>query len=322
MKVAPGKSIYGCGFVLSQAAGNGRRSHEVCSIGVDRKKGQTLPRGNLKNHSTVAVLRTVQEQVECAPFCFLPSIEIQGTSDIEDIEERRTVAFNGRNPCHLKRTMSNPRQDEVDAFFSAINSPSLLQQRQQDQRQDSITTTTSLTTSTITHATSNSGNTSQLEQRSSQPLFSAANSATASPLPRSSSPSLQSSSSGPPKQPGMTPAIQKGSVSLGLALGGSGFRRKPLFEQEDSDDEHASATDSDRLTSRHKGTQGKTTNMGKSQSTTLRELTGSEHDDGTLDDHESEGSEHDHVDSEDDGDEDDANSETPLNPREQIRGLE
>ncbi|KAG0240192.1 hypothetical protein BGX31_002181 [Mortierella sp. GBA43] len=120
----------------------------------------------------------------------------------------------------------------------------------------------------------------------------------------------------------MTPAIQKGSVSLGLALGGSGFRRKPLFEQEDSDDEHASATDSDRLTSRHKGTQGKTTNMGKSQSTTLRELTGSEHDDGTLDDHESEGSEHDHVDSEDDGDEDDANSETPLNPREQIRGLE
>jgi hypothetical protein len=122
----------------------------------------------------------------------------------------------------------------------------------------------------------------------------------------------------------MTPAIQKGSVSLGLALGGSGFRRKPLFEHEDSDDERESAKDgewSTILTSTSKAKK----KASKNRSTTLQDLTRSEYDANVLrdegdSDQGRDGSEHSNeVEGEE---EDDTNSETPLHPHEHIRGLE
>ncbi|KAF9355441.1 hypothetical protein BGX26_006516 [Mortierella sp. AD094] len=121
------------------------------------------------------------------------------------------------------------------------------------------------------------------------------------------------------QQPGMSPAIQKGSVSLGLALGGSGFRRKPLFEPEDND-EGEGFEDNEGLGMLIPGNKSdkKVKRKGKSKTGTSEELTRSEFNaTGDRDqiqeyDNESEGG----------GDEEDANSETPLQPQESIRGLE
>lgn len=239
--------------------------------------------------------------------------------------------------------MSNQRQDEVDAFFGAINSPSSLrqQQGQQEQGHDDIAATTATTaTNTSTNTTTTSSPGSRSQRQPFQPIFTAADSGTSLLLPESASPSLQSPSSGLPTQPGMTPAIQKGSVPLGLALGGSGFQRKPLFEAEDSDDGHGSKVNTrlEMLGSKGKNSQGKVKKktVNKGQSTTLRELTrseqegdrqdgregndadwkGSEQDNDGIEEEEEEG------DGDDDDEEDDTNSETPLNPHEQIRGLE
>ena len=111
----------------------------------------------------------------------------------------------------------------------------------------------------------------------------------------------------------MSPAIQKGPVSLGLALGGSGFRRKPLFEPEDDGGDHyAGGGEHD-----------------KSRSSAIQELTRS----GGVDQEDGEAGQDSNVwgrrrnsidngeDGEDDEDED-ADSETPLQPHEPIRGLE
>ncbi|KAG0375205.1 hypothetical protein BGX24_009410 [Mortierella sp. AD032] len=111
----------------------------------------------------------------------------------------------------------------------------------------------------------------------------------------------------------MSPAIQKGPVSLGLALGGSGFRRKPLFEPEEEDDEDIGEE-------------------GKSRSSAIQELTqssGFDHEDGGGEaGHDSLGRRRrrssgieDGIEGEDD-EEEDAHSETPLQPHEPIRGLE
>ncbi|GJJ71365.1 chloride channel 3/4/5 [Entomortierella parvispora] len=120
-------------------------------------------------------------------------------------------------------------------------------------------------------------------------------------------------------QPGMSPAIQRG-TSLGLALGGSGFRRKALFGPEEADEEEEDlleeeqGLDPKRVSGSGNGKSRKATRKG---SRTLQNLTQSvdEEDDQAID-------RIDGVDEEDEDDEEDADSETPLQPQEPIRGLE
>lgn len=109
----------------------------------------------------------------------------------------------------------------------------------------------------------------------------------------------------PQHQPGMSPAIQKRGPSLGLALGGSGFRRKPLFGPDDDDND-------DKGDSRQKSHKGK----GK-KNRTFQDLTQSQDDSELLDGERRDGEEEN-----DEEEEEDANSETPLHPQETIRGLE
>ncbi|KAF9309169.1 hypothetical protein BG003_010101, partial [Podila horticola] len=108
-------------------------------------------------------------------------------------------------------------------------------------------------------------------------------------------------------QPGMSPAIQKRGPSLGLALGGSSFRRKPLFGPDDDDND-------DRNDRPQKSVKGK----GKKDKA-FQDLTQSPDDDPELLGERRDGEE-DHI--EEDEEEEDANSETPLHPQETIRGLE
>ncbi|KAF9427615.1 hypothetical protein BGZ94_004554 [Podila epigama] len=125
-------------------------------------------------------------------------------------------------------------------------------------------------------------------------------------------------------QPGTSPAIQKRGPSLGLALGGSSFRRKPLFEPDDNDDEE-SQLDS-RSNSRQKATQGK-----QRKDSGLQDLvrpddspdpTQTEMNAKTGQDDAAHGGDSDDNNDNDDEEEEDANSETPLYPPETIRGLE
>lgn len=109
----------------------------------------------------------------------------------------------------------------------------------------------------------------------------------------------------PQHQPGMSPAIQKRGPSLGLALGGSSFRRKPLFGPDDDDND-------DKSDSRQKSLKGK----GK-KDRTFQDLTQSQDDPERLDGEQRDGEEEN-----DEEEEEDANSETPLHPQETIRGLE
>ncbi|KAG0252081.1 hypothetical protein BG011_007213 [Mortierella polycephala] len=181
-------------------------------------------------------------------------------------------------------------QDETDAFFGAINSTT--------QSQES-------TTALGINASSSSSSPAPQEQLQ-QTQFPVTDTTTSSPSPQQQ-PQLH-------LQPGMSPAIQKGPVSLGLALGGSGFRRKPLFGPEDGDEEHgedeefggSGDTHSSSIKSKAKKKKGR-------KDATFEELTRSEFDGETRDAEDED---------EDDEDEDDADSETPLQPQERIRGLE
>ncbi|KAG9067227.1 hypothetical protein KI688_012009 [Linnemannia hyalina] len=236
------------------------------------------------------------------------------------------------------------RQDEADAFFGAIESPdnrdssnpvlpfttstsatlspsaspSRLQQPQDSEGQSPTlddllqqpTTTTTTTTTAATTATSSFLGPSPTQppresSTSPRPLFGG------SSVTRVASPPMLR------QQPGMSPAIQKGPVSLGLALGGSGFRRKPLFEPEeeeedDNDHHYAGGGEHD-----------------KSRSSAIQELTrsgGIDQEDGEaqLDSH-GQSRQWNGTDNGEDGEEDeeeDADSETPLQPHEPIRGLE
>ncbi|KAF9286060.1 hypothetical protein BGZ88_009274 [Linnemannia elongata] len=226
------------------------------------------------------------------------------------------------------------RQDEADAFFGAIESP--------DKRDSSspVLPFTTSTAATLTPSASPSrqqqlqdseGKTPTLDDLLQQPTTTATTTATP-PFSGSSppQPSRESSTSprplfggssvtrvvSPPilrQQPGMSPAIQKGPVSLGLALGGSGFRRKPLFEPEEEEDDHyAGGGEHD-----------------KSRSSAIQELTrsgGFDQEDGEVEqDLHGRRRPRNGIDNGEDGEEDeeeDADSETPLQPHEPIRGLE
>ncbi|KAF8975353.1 hypothetical protein BGZ46_009194, partial [Entomortierella lignicola] len=201
--------------------------------------------------------------------------------------------------------MSNPRQDEVDAFFNAIDatnpsptsntlspnpSPAegIRQGRQQPQQQSP-------------------------DQKDAPQIFKAASSAT-SPIALSSSPSLSSPLVSGQQQPGMSPAIQKGSVSLGLALGGSGFRRKPLFGPDDNDDEETMEDNEGLGFLVSRDTSFKNKRKGKSKAGIEASKPDATGDRDQIQGYDEEGEEGE--------DEEDANSETPLQPQESIRGLE
>ncbi|KAG0274820.1 hypothetical protein BGZ95_009427, partial [Linnemannia exigua] len=223
------------------------------------------------------------------------------------------------------------RQDEADAFFGAIESP--------DGDRDGLLGTTSsspvlpFTTSSTTLSPSSSPSRQHQQQKQLQDQQTSdktssslddllQQSTSSAPPPRESStsprPLFRGSSvtrvASPPtlrQQPGMSPAIQKGPVSLGLALGGSGFRRKPLFEPEEDNDEEIGDQD-------------------KSSSSAIQELTrlsGFDHEDGVGEaGQDSHGRRRRRSGIEDgmegeDEEEEDAHSETPLQPHEPIRGL-
>ena len=121
-------------------------------------------------------------------------------------------------------------------------------------------------------------------------------------------------------QPGMSPAIQRG-TSLGLALGGSGFRKKALFGPEEEDEEEGEllgeeGLDSKRVSGSRNGKSRKTTRKG---SKTFQTLTRSADEEDDQDVDRIDGVDEDE---DDDDDEEDADSETPLQPQEPIRGLE
>jgi hypothetical protein len=128
-------------------------------------------------------------------------------------------------------------------------------------------------------------------------------------------------------QPGMSPAIQRG-TSLGLALGGSGFRRKPLFEPEEEDDEEFFDEEQEGLD--QKAAVGKSKKqLGRRKGTTARTFQSLTRSTDDAEDHDSTldrtGGDREGEEEYEDGDEDDeedADSETPLHPQEPIRGLE
>lgn len=113
-------------------------------------------------------------------------------------------------------------------------------------------------------------------------------------------------------QPGMSPAIQRG-TSLGLALGGSGFRRKALFGPEEMDEDEGEDKDPNRVSGSGNGKSRKSARKGSKAIQTLTRSADGE-DDQDVDRIEEEEDE--------DDDEEDADSETPLQPQEPIRGLE
>ncbi|KAG0077568.1 hypothetical protein BGZ93_001769 [Podila epicladia] len=110
-------------------------------------------------------------------------------------------------------------------------------------------------------------------------------------------------------QPGMSPAIQTRGPSLGLALGGSSFRRKPLFGPDDDDNDNGDKSDRQKKAVKGKGKKEKT----------FQDLTQSPDDDPEHFGERRDGDEN-HNDEEEE--EEDADSETPLHPQETIRGLE
>ncbi|KAI1316774.1 hypothetical protein EDD11_009512 [Mortierella claussenii] len=201
--------------------------------------------------------------------------------------------------------MSNPRQDEVDAFFNAIDATQPTQIRLSSLSPHSTSPGPSLATGPPDPALQQRDD--ALSQTESGPLF--------------DSRAVPASPSASRHQPGMSPAIQKGPVSLGLALGGSGFRRKPLFDPDDDDDDDDG---DDHLDDQNEGLLGEQLNRRasprekKSRGTTFQELTRSEHGH-----EESSRAEGEHTEGYDEGqdEEEDANSETPLQPQEHIRGL-
>ncbi|KAG0213502.1 hypothetical protein BGX33_002867 [Mortierella sp. NVP41] len=229
------------------------------------------------------------------------------------------------------------RQDEADAFFGAIESSD----RDRGTTSSPVLpfTTSSIISPSVSpsqqlqhdqHKGSSSSPTlddlllQQQQGPSSSSLSGVPRGSSTSPGPlfRGSATSAISRVPSPPilrQQPGMSPAIQKGPVSLGLALGGSGFRRKPLFEPEEEDDDDYGSGE-----------------QGRNRSTAIEELTrsGFENDDGgegqdspgrrrrrrgSRGDVGEDGGEQGE---EDEEEEEDANSETPLQPNEPIRGLE
>ncbi|KAG0276639.1 hypothetical protein BGZ96_003202, partial [Linnemannia gamsii] len=222
------------------------------------------------------------------------------------------------------------QQDEADAFFGAIESPDI-----RNSSSPVLPFTTSTTTTTLSPSASQSqlqdqqgsGRTSPtltLDDLLQQPTtVSSLSGPSPQPPPRESStsprPLFRGSSvtrvASPPtlrQQPGMSPAIQKGPVSLGLALGGSGFRRKPLFEPEDDNEDHyAGVSEQD-----------------KSQSSAIQELTrpGFDQENGEAgQDLQGRRRRRSGIEASEEGDDDeeeDADSETPLQPHEPIRGLE
>ncbi|KAF9182137.1 hypothetical protein BGZ50_005103 [Haplosporangium sp. Z 11] len=175
-------------------------------------------------------------------------------------------------------------QDETDAFFGAINSTTQSQEG-----------TTPISTKTSSSSASQ-------DQQQAQFLVTDTTTFLSEPQQQ---PQLH-------LQPGMSPAIQKG-PSLGLALGGSGFRRKPLFGPEDEDEENGEDEGFGGLGGTHSSSaESKAKKKKDRKNATFEELTRSEFDGETR------GAE----DEEDDEDEDDADSETPLQPQEPIRGLD
>ncbi|KAI7822716.1 hypothetical protein BC939DRAFT_477668 [Gamsiella multidivaricata] len=211
--------------------------------------------------------------------------------------------------------MSNLRQDEVDAFFNAIDSP------QHSSSSPSAPQTAGSPSSNVmsspskplepNHIGDQLGLQVQQQQPQLSPLFSATASATSAPT--------SSGSQSPRLQPGMSPAIQKGSVSLGLALGGSGFRRKPLFGPEDDDEDDGYGERKENLLGSG-NREGKLRKMkkDKNHTATFQELTRSKYGDHGNGD----GLDNGDKQEDEDEEEEDANSETPLHPQEQIRGLE
>lgn len=221
------------------------------------------------------------------------------------------------------------QQDEADAFFGAIESPDI---------RNSSSPVLPFTTSTATILSPSASQFQLQDQQGSdqtspvltlddllqQPTTASSLSGPSpQPPPRESSTSPRPLFRGtsvtrvasPPtlrQQPGMSPAIQKGPVSLGLALGGSGFRRKPLFEPEDDDEDHyAGGGEQD-----------------KSRSSAIKELTrsGVDQEDGEAgQDPQGRRRRRSGIEAGEEGDDDeeeDADSETPLQPHEPIRGLE
>ncbi|KAG0052611.1 hypothetical protein BGZ83_002381 [Gryganskiella cystojenkinii] len=127
-------------------------------------------------------------------------------------------------------------------------------------------------------------------------------------------------------QPGMSPAIQRG-TSLGLALGGSGFRRKPLFGPEEEDEEalenFLEGTTADQKRTANTGSGKQRGGGSRKGPRTFQSLTRSadEAEIETMADpiRERVNASNDEDEEEDD---EDADSETPLQPHEPIRGLE
>ncbi|KAF9115074.1 hypothetical protein BGX27_008997 [Mortierella sp. AM989] len=227
--------------------------------------------------------------------------------------------------------MSNPRQDEVDAFFNAI-----------DATHQPLTSSSSspVSSSPVEEGLGRNrqGSPSQQQQQQQQQesnqqkedsnMIFTTNASATSPIPPPllapmtiSSPSLSSPLSSGQQQPGMSPAIQKGSVSLGLALGGSGFRRKPLFEADDAEEGVENSEGLAMLVSGNTSFK-KNKKKGKDRAE-FENLTRSEFetmgDSGRTQDYDNEGEE---GEEEEEEEEEDANSETPLQPQDNIRGLE
>ncbi|ORY94288.1 hypothetical protein BCR41DRAFT_249587 [Lobosporangium transversale] len=285
------------------------------------------------------------------------------------------------NTTERSETMSNQRQDEVDAFFNAIDSPiantgsrtgtelgvgtrveaeagteagigitssstpeAPRPRSGSESRSRSASASASGPGSWSQHSSGNDDSNRPMEtiQRKESPSIFNANSAI---LPLSSSPSLSLSSSGRTQPPGTSPAIQKGSMPLGLALGGSRFRRKPLFDPDDDNDDN----DDERGEGERKeegvgnGRRGAGRVSSNVQKKRFQELIQSEYNGGTgsndhnkqhrhlrkkRGDEEQVGIEeihdietHQDREEEDRDDDEDTNSETPLHPQETIRGL-
>ncbi|KAF9433438.1 hypothetical protein BGZ76_009468 [Entomortierella beljakovae] len=222
--------------------------------------------------------------------------------------------------------MSDERQDEADAFFNAI---SATHQMNSSSSPSPVSSSPVENTRDIHIGGVNQQQQQSQENQQDESQISTVNTfATSSDQPQflqpivSSSPSLSSSlSSGQQQKPGMSPAIQKGSVSLGLALGGSGFRRKPLFESDDIKGDDTENGEYHEASGSGNESFKRSKRKGKSKVSTFDQLIQSEYDSDMLLDSNQQPSQE-GGEEEDEEEEEDANSETPLHPNETIRGLE
>ncbi|KAG0197375.1 hypothetical protein BGX28_009125 [Mortierella sp. GBA30] len=215
--------------------------------------------------------------------------------------------------------MANPMQDEADAFFGAIDSPRTITPTTTPNNQSSQPNATS--PSSAHHQAANIDESRSIPAVETTDTLDDTLDLSAHYITSPTEHDLR-------QQPGMSPAIQKGPVSLGLALGGSGFRRKPLFgpEEDEEDDEDGFGNYSfvgkrgdDPSQSGNEAIRKIGKKKKKSKDTTFQELTRSEYEgDERIENEADEDEEED----DEEEQEEDADSETPLQPHEPIRGLE